>query len=318
MSRTKYIILLSCTIAAVMLALLYKPDIQKETSLRVINGLPDITLSEIYLASDTINHLEHQLRPGEAIQITIPRGSSTIEAIDLDGGIYNSGLTITDSTETLQIELSMANRAVFEETVESGGEYWAGSGTGTIRITNALREKDVYWLNVAAEEENPESSPDRLGAFILWPGRTLNVRVNPGFYLLTAEDNLRNKYTCATTAITHNRLNYGWEITRDYIMTPLEESGTGSSRLVLCNALDDWIITGVYHRNSTDTNWSRNHLIASGIEPKEQYSLLLDPGTYDIRVVDEDNDTYTRLGVTISEEVSGWDITMNDLDRFIP
>jgi len=98
----------------------------------------------------------------------------------------------------------------------------------------------------------------------------------------------------------------------------MKSSGSGSSRLILCNALGDWIVTGLYHRNSGTENWSENHLAASCIEPKEMYSLLLDPGVYDIRIVDEDNDSYTRHDIEVSDAGSRWSISMADLDHFVP
>lgn len=318
MNRTKYTTLLAPLLAGILLLVNCKSDEHKEVSLQIVNTLSDITLTEVYLTNHSINLLEHQLSPGENFQVTIPCNSSVIKAIDTDGGVYNSRLTISDSAETVQIEISMANRTVFENTVESGGEYWTGSGACTIRITNSLPDKDIYWLHVVETGECAEDSPDRLGAFILFSGRTLNVRVESGCYSITAEDNLRDKYTCESTSLTRDRPRCSWEIIREDILTSPKTSGEGSSQFILRNVLDDWIITGLYHRNSTEVNWSRNHLFASGIEPKEQFSLLLDPGTYDIRIIDEDHDTYTRLEVCISEEGGSWDITMNDLDMFTP
>ncbi len=320
MSRTKYLVVIALITIATLLAIIHRfiNTTSPETQLTVKNVIQDITLAEIYLENDTSNCLEQLFRPGEIILFTVPRSNSAIRAVDTEGGVYNTAVTITDSTEILQVDISMTDRTVFEETIESGGEYWSGSGSCTIRITNALEEKDIYWLRVTRQGEDTESSPDRLGAFILFPGRTINIRVDYGNHILNAEDNAQNQYTCGIFPITPDIQNYSWQITRDDRLSPSAESGTGSSRLVLCNALDDWIITEVYHRSSADTNWSGNHLVARGIEPKDQYSLLLDPGTYDIRVVDEDDDTYTRLSVSISEEDGRWNITMDDLDLFIP
>ncbi|MCK5035788.1 MAG: hypothetical protein KAS73_07850 [Candidatus Sabulitectum sp.] len=319
MSRTKYLVVI-ILITITILAIVYrtKDAAPLETQLTVKNVIQDITLAEIYLENDTSNCLEQLLEPGGIVLLTVPRSNSAIRAVDTEGGVYNTAVTITDSTEALQIDISITDRTVFEETIESGGEYWSGSGSCTIRITNALEERDVYWLRVTRQGEDTESSPDKLGAFILFPGRTINIRVNYDCYILNAEDNARNQYTCEIFPITPDIQSYSWQITRDDRLSPPDESGTGSSRLVLCNALDDWIITAIYHRRTDDTGWSENQLTSTALVPKQQYSLLLEPGTYDIRAVDEDNDTYTRYSVTVSGESSDWNITMNDLDRFIP
>ncbi len=320
MKRTRYLVVIALIVIAVLIAIIYKPEDTQilETQLSIKNVIQDITLAEIYVGNGTSSSLEQLLGPDEIVLLTVPRSNSTIRAVDTEGGVYNTAVTITDSTEALQIDVSITDRTVFEETIESGGEYWSGSGASTIRITNGLGERDIYWLHVTRQEEDTESSPDRLGAFILFPGRTINVRVDYDNYILKAEDNDDNQYSRGIFPISPDTQNYSWQITRDDRLSPPAESGTGKSKLVLCNALDDWVITGVYSRVSSHDQWGSNHLVARGINPKEEFSLLLDPGIYDIRVVDEDNDTYTRLTVTVPEEESRWDVTMNDLDRFIP
>lgn len=320
MNRTRYLVVIALIVVATLLAVIYKPKDTHllETQLTVKNNIQDITLAEIYLGDNTSSCLEQLLRPGEIVMLTVPRSNSTITAVDTEGGVYNTAILITDSTETLQIDVSITDRTVFEETIESGGEYWSGSGSSTIRITNTLEERDIYWLRVTRQGEDTESSPDILGAFILFPGRTINIRVDYDNYILKAEDNVQSQYSMGIFPITPDIQNYSWQITRDDRLSPPAASGTGSGRFVLCNALDDWVITAVYSRASSHAQWGSNHLVARGINPKEQFSLLLDPGIYDIRVVDEDNDTYTKLAVNVSEEESRWDVTMNDLDRFIP
>ncbi|MCK5785649.1 MAG: hypothetical protein KAH54_03715 [Candidatus Sabulitectum sp.] len=323
MKRSRYVILSLLALATVILVINSRSGKEEETTLIITNLLPDITLNHIQIEYDTGESIniresdqEDQLRPGNSFQVNIPSGSALITATDPEDGTYSSRVAVNDSTELLQVEISMADRTVFQKTIESGGEYWTGSGDCTVRITNSLLERDVYWLYVTLEEDGVENSPDRLGAFILYPGRTLNVRVNSGCYNLTAEDDLREEYSCRTAEVTGDRAEYNWEIATGDLFTP--EDRTDSSSFILCNALDDWIITGVYHRGPADTDWSRNHLATGGIEPKEQYSLFLDPGVYHIRVEDEDNDTYTRRNLRLSRENFTWNVTMDDLDVFTP
>ncbi len=318
MNRTKYIaIVLAVVTAIAVLAVTRKPEAENVMYLQITNTLPDITLNEIYLTDETVNILEYPLQPGDSFQIPLPVQYSEVKAIDTEGGVYNSIIDAANSDESVNIEIYMENRSVFEYTIESGGEFWTGEGSSTIRILNALPERDIYWLRVASAEEGLESSQDVLGAFILFPGRVVNVRINPGTCFVSAEDNERDTYSYGAVEVLKGE-NWCWDITREYRVTPPEESGRGTSRVVLCNALNDWIITGVYHRTSSEESWSSNHISTGGIEPKQQYSLLLNPGEYDIRIVDEDNDSYTRLSLILSEDPLHWDITMDDLDRFIP
>lgn len=318
MNRTKYIALVLAVVTAIaVLAVTRKPEAENVSYLHITNVLPDITLTEIYLTDETVNILDYPLQPGDSFQIPLPASYSEVLAIDTEGGVYNSVIDAAYSDESVNLEISMENRRIFECTLESGGEFWTGEGSSTLRIQNDLPENDIYWLRVANSEAVLDNSRDVLGAFILFPGKVVNIRINPGTWFVAAEDNERDTYSCGVIEVLKGE-NGCWNITRENRDAPPEESGTGTSRLVLCNALGDWIITGVYHRTSSEDNWSANHITTGGIEPKQQYSLLLNPGKYDIRIVDEDNDTYTRFSMILSEEPLLWDVTMDEMDRFIP
>jgi hypothetical protein len=313
MTRIK---LLLPAVAAVILACSNLSD--NETSLEITNRLSGVMLSEAYLENDSTNLLEHQIEPGETLQVTIPRESSAVTAVDENGGIYSLYITLTDSTERCEVDVSIEDRMVFVETIESSGEYWTGTGAGVIRVTNALTDCDIYSLRVTSPREDIETSPDRLQAFILFPGRTANVRVDSGRYNLTALDADHNEYRRESVSIMGKGSLFVWEVTQEDLRVNGQTSGTGSCRLILRNSLDDWMITGIHVRPEGESDWGENNLSPNVVEPGERFCLSLDQGSYDIRVEDEDGDTYTRMGIQLTPAGAAWNVSLEHLDPFLP
>jgi len=310
----KFIIPLIVLVAAAVFLL--KQDTDESTKLIfVTNSLPDITLNRILLDDGTADLLESDLSPGKTVQLSVTAGCSELTASDAEGGMYRCSIAAAD---TLRVQIAMTNRDSFEHIIESGGEFYTGEGKYTIRVTNELMWHDICRVTVTEDEDDPANSPDILDTMFLPPGKAVNTRVFRGNYTIDATDDVDNHYSCRVSVTLPDQTTAACSITENCLWFTMKSSGSGSSRLILCNALGDWIITGLYHKNSTAVNWSENHLAASGIEPKEMYSLLLDPGTYDIRVVDEDNDSYTRYCIEVSDTESSWNVSMSDLDQFVP
>lgn len=303
-------------VVAIAAVFLLKPGAGESTKLIfVTNSLPDITLDRILLDGGTVNLIESDLRPGETLQLSVPAACSELTASDTEGGMYRCSVA---AAETLRVQISMTNRDTFEHIMESDAEFYAGSGESLVRITNGLEWHNIHTVTITCEGGDPVSSPNILGTFVLPPGKALNTRVSQGSYTVNATDDMGNRYSCRVSMTLPDQAAAACSITKNCLLYTMKSSGTGSSRLILCNALGDWIITGLYHRNSGVETWSENHLASSGIEPKELYSLLLDPGTYDVKVVDEDNDSYTRYGIAVSAGGNSWRVSMSDLDQFFP
>jgi hypothetical protein len=50
------------------------------------------------------------------------------------------------------------------------------------------------------------------------------------------------------------------------------------------------------------------------MEPGDDVTISVPAGTYDIKVVDEDGDSYTLWGVEIGAEGYQWAVTLADID----
>ena len=89
-------------------------------------------------------------------------------------------------------------------------------------------------------------------------------------------------------------------------------SGCGGTVPVkIINELGAWDIEEVYI-DPSDEPWGEN-LISETLEPGEEITLSVLPGTYDLMVVDEDGDEYTLWIVEIGSGGYDWAVTLDDL-----
>lgn len=91
--------------------------------------------------------------------------------------------------------------------------------------------------------------------------------------------------------------------------------GQGTAAVTFINHLDGWDIHGVFIDPSDETEWSEERLGADYILTGDQaITVMVDPGTYDIQLVDEDGDTYSLWEVQIGPEGYQWEVTLGDMD----
>lgn len=91
--------------------------------------------------------------------------------------------------------------------------------------------------------------------------------------------------------------------------------GQGTAAVTFTNNLDGWDIHGVFIDPSDETEWSEERLGADYILAGDQtITVMVDPGTYDIQIIDEDGDTYSLWEVEIGPEGYQWGVTLGDMD----
>jgi len=98
-----------------------------------------------------------------------------------------------------------------------------------------------------------------------------------------------------------------------YVEYDYASSGDGICPVDFYNELGDYTILYVYVDLSTDP-WGEDRLGADLLEPGDVFTVWVDPGTYDLRVEDEDGDTYTLWGIEVDEDGVYWDVTLTDMD----
>jgi hypothetical protein len=88
------------------------------------------------------------------------------------------------------------------------------------------------------------------------------------------------------------------------------------TRLRIVNGLGNWTVRYVYISSTSSDSWGPDRLGSSEVlRPGNSYTWTLEPGTYDLRAKDEDNDTYTRRRVCIPERMlTEWTVELSDRD----
>jgi hypothetical protein len=91
--------------------------------------------------------------------------------------------------------------------------------------------------------------------------------------------------------------------------------GAKKAPVTITNDLGAWDIHYVYISPENSDEWGEDLLGEDEIlEDGEELTTEVEVGTYDIRLVDEDQDTYTRNAVEVTEEGYSWEVTLADLD----
>ncbi|PIE53080.1 hypothetical protein CSA37_02995 [Candidatus Fermentibacteria bacterium] len=96
------------------------------------------------------------------------------------------------------------------------------------------------------------------------------------------------------------------------VLTLIAGCGSGNVPVKIINDLGAWNIEEV-QIDPTDSPWGENR-ITEPIVPGENETISVPAGSYDMRITDEDGDTYTRWDVEIGAEGYQWSVTLDDID----
>ncbi len=89
------------------------------------------------------------------------------------------------------------------------------------------------------------------------------------------------------------------------------------TRIRITNGLSRWSIHYVYISSTSSNSWGDDQLSSNQtLSPGASETWTLSAGNYDLRVKDEDGDTYTRRNVCVPRGMLvEWRVTIDDLDR---
>lgn len=86
-------------------------------------------------------------------------------------------------------------------------------------------------------------------------------------------------------------------------------------RITVVNGLGSWSVERIYISGTDEEEWGLSSLSSNMIlAPGDSVAIAVEPGEYDISIVDEDGDTYTRWDQTVTEEGYRWQVTLDDID----
>lgn len=97
-----------------------------------------------------------------------------------------------------------------------------------------------------------------------------------------------------------------------FAVTVIGGCGGGNVPVKIINDLGAWNIEEV-KIDLSDQPWGENR-ISETIEAGEDVIISVPAGTYDIMIVDEDGDSYTRWEVAIGADGYEWAVTLADID----
>lgn len=95
-------------------------------------------------------------------------------------------------------------------------------------------------------------------------------------------------------------------------LTVIGACGGGNVPVKITNDLGAWNIEEIYI-DPSDEPWGDNR-ISDTMEPGDDVTINVPEGTYDLKVVDEDGDSYTLWGVEIGSDGYEWAVTLADID----
>ncbi len=85
--------------------------------------------------------------------------------------------------------------------------------------------------------------------------------------------------------------------------------------LSVTNGLETCNITCVYISRGWNTAWGSSHLPGTDIlVPGKTAEVMVQPGVYDLQVIDENGDTYTLNDIRIEADGFNWTVTAGDMD----
>lgn len=263
---------------------------------------------------------EEILEPGESITVEVEPGTWDMQIIDEDGDTYT----------LWQVDIG-ADGYVWNVTLEDIDSDWgddevmepriieAGEGETWVSLVNDLQGYDVFYVYVSPADSD-DWGEDMLGSEILYQDDELIVWVDPGTYDIQMVDEDGDSYTRWEVVVDED--GYEWWVTLDDMdmMTDVEsagpvslETGEGSAPVTIVNDLGAWDIYYVYV-DPSDGPWGDDRLEADILTSESRITVMVDPGTYDMRVEDEDGDTYTLWGIDVGEEGYEWSVTLADMD----
>lgn len=192
--------------------------------------------------------------------------------------------------------------------------------TTEVTITNGLEAWEIHSILI-----DPSEAPwgdERLGEEeILAPGESFTLEITEGSWDIKVTDEDLDVYTLWQVEIGPE--GYEWFVTLDDLDTgwdeeefgePIQlETGEGSAPATITNNLGDWMIYFVYV-DPSDAPWGEDRLDTEILDQGDEITVWIDPGIYDLRVEDEDGDTYTLWEVDVDAGGYSWNVTLDDLD----
>lgn len=177
-----------------------------------------------------------------------------------------------------------------------------------------LEEEEFGELSTVVNSVSVEGG----SATLVSEGDTLQFRLEDGVWRVDVEQVFREglEEGLEGSGLTVDDILEGGFPAGDLIDVPQGYSvGVGASPVTIRNDLGSWDIHGVWLDPSSEPEWSEERLgpgymLAVG----SSFTVMVDPGVYDIMVVDQDGDSYTRWEIEVGPGGYSWSVNLADMD----
>jgi len=275
----------------------------KTAPITVTNSLGDYDIAQIYIyPADQANRGEDlqaaDLTPGQSAVFQFVPGNYNILIIDEDDDSYFfENLTVPKEGLTKAITLDDLN----------WDHQHIGSGHYPLTITNDLVDYDIWYLYIDPAGTGPAN--ECMGFNIVYTGDKITVWVEPGSYDIQVVDDTGFTYTYEAFAVSETAATL--TVMPEDIDTPRPPAIPTTVTIV--NGLDSYDIWYVYVSRTIDP-WGDDRLGASTLAPGESIDVDITTGAWDMKVQDEDGDTYTLWGQEIGPKGFVWNVTLDQID----
>lgn len=292
----------------------------------IVNGLESWDIYYIYIDpsdepwGEDLLGADIILVPGENFTIEIEEGTWDMMVEDEDGDTYTLWqVEIGPEGYQWNVTLDDLDSGWGEDEFIEPQVIETGEGSTYIAIINNLQGWNIFWVYVDPSDASTWSD-DLMGSDILFQDDQLIVWVDPGTYDIQVEDEDGDTYTLWEVEV--DAAGFEWSVTLDDMdpISPDEvyegvslETGDGTAAVTVINALGGWDIYNVYV-DASDSPWGEDRLGADILSGSSEIIVWVDPGTYDLRVADEDGDTYTIWGIDVDDNGYDWTVTLGDMD----
>lgn len=188
----------------------------------------------------------------------------------------------------------------------------AGTGCGRegsrIEVLNDLGAYDVVDIYVY-----PDTTPIRGSSLLpgpLLPGETFTTEVQPGIYNVVAVDEDGDSYHYGGVMV--GNAGYSVRVSLDDMNMGVIHSGSGNTPIVIHNDMQSRSIYYAYATMAAPA-WGDDLLRLTVMLPDEDLVIWVVPGTWSLKLEDQDGGIYVREDVAVG--VDGYEWTVTEADR---
>lgn len=278
----------------------------ERASLAVVNRLDDFVITRIYVyaegsADRGSNLLRDALPPDSSVTVSPEDSLSSVLMFDEDGDSYLFTNVARGREDSLAVTLDDISTTRFHY----------GEGPYALNVRNGLERSCIYYLRIS----NPPGGEwtDYLQWNTLWPDEMLTAWMEEGSYRVVAEDQDGYVYTFPEVSVDSTGASLTVEASDRDTSTVIATCGEGEAAVEIVSRLASWDIVELRFKLLGSPDWSENVIEAETLRHMESVVLRLSPGTYRIRAVDEDSDSYVLDSLRVRPEGNVWSIRLEDI-----